>query len=393
MNRYVKISFFLLTLCLGCTACQKPEWRIDGHLEGDVDGNYVFLQYADTSRTLIDSALISGKTFSLKGKSEGIRLANLSVGKAYTQPKGRIKLPVFLETGVIRLKANYDSIQSSRRIFDHYRLSGTPSNRIFAEYMENSNRFDREDRQIFAEYGNYLGNKPQDYSRAYFEKGIELTRKMDSMNRERITYTHCFLKNHRNSEAAFYLLTQVLSSLTVSQIDSMRAVFPNPVKQSPIGRVVEQEAELFRNTAEGAMYIDFPLMTPEGEKKNLSDFIGKGNYILLECWASWCGPCKKDIPHVKEVLKKYGPYGFGVLGISMDTQAEAWKKAIREHHITWPQLSNLKGFAGPLTRTYRIRGIPTCILIDPEGRIVMRNARGSWLDRWLIDRFGDLFDK
>lgn len=393
MKRYFKILLCLPFISFACSSCQDRNWQIDGRLEGNVNGNYVYLHYADTSRALIDSACIVNNTFALQGKSEGIRLANLSVGKTYRKRNRRAVFPLFLEEGSIRIQADYDRARTSGRIFDHYILSGTSSNQIFIEYINESQHFDAEDREIFEIYGDYLMNKSGDHSRTYFEKGIGLTEKIDSLNDARVGYTFGYLSEHRDTEVAFYLITKILPSLTVEQIDRLTGIFPEPVRQSAIGRFVLKQTEEARLSAEGAAYTDFQLRLPNGESRHLSDYIGQGEYVLLECWASWCGPCKRDIPHVKEVVRKYGNKGFRVLGISMDTDREAWKKAIEEYSIPWVQLSNLEGFTGPLTRTYKIRGIPTCILLDPQGKILMRNARGSWLDRWLIGHFGDLFDK
>lgn len=393
MKRHFKILFCIPVLLFIGSSCQNRNWQIDGRLEGNVNGSYVYLQYADTSRAFIDSACIVNNSFVLKGKSKETRLANLSVGKTYHKRNHRIVFPLFLEEGIIRIRADYDRARTSRGISDNYILSGTSSNQIFMEYINESQHFDAEDSKVFEIYGDHLMNKAGDHSRAFFEKGIGLTQKIDSLNKARVEYTFGYLSKHRDSEAAFYLITKILSSLTLEQIDRLTGIFSEPVRQSAIGRFVLKQTEDARLSAEGASYTDFELTLPDGESRRLSDYIGKGEYVLLECWASWCGPCKRDIPHVKEVVKRYGDKGFRVLGISMDTDRESWKKAIEEYSIPWVQLSNLEGFSGQLTRTYKIRGIPTCILIDPQGKIILRNARGSWLDRWLIEHFGDLFDK
>lgn len=393
MKRYSEFFLSLAAISILCSSCRQQSWQIDGRLDGDVNGSYVYLHYADTSRALIDSACISGNSFTLRGKSESIRSANLTLGKTYKNRNSRIAFPLFLEKGHIQVQANYDKARTSGRISDNYILSGTPSNRIFMEYMNATENFDRNDRKIFEIYGNHLMRGSNDHSRTYFEEGIRLTRQIDSLKDLRIAYTLSYLEKHHDSEAAFSLFIKILPSLNTDHIDRTLRLFPESVKQSAIGQAVVKQAESVRLSAEGATYSDHEFTLPDGESRRLSDYIGRGEYILLECWASWCGPCKRDIPHVKEVMKKYGGKGFRIIGISLDTDREAWKKAIEEYSIPWTQLSDLKGFTGSFTRTYKIRGIPTCILIDPQGKIIMRNARGAWLDRWLITQFGDPSDK
>jgi len=373
------------------SACTDKSWQIEGRLDGNVNGCYVYLQYADTSRSLVDSALITDQNFTLKGKAEGVRLGSLYVGKTSKQRIGRVSLPLFVEAGQIRIQGDYDKLQASRQIFEYYIVSGTPANQVLMDYMEECRHFDRADQLVFDEYGDYLMNKQGDHSRAYFEKGLSLTRKIDSLSEARLSYSMACIRQYADSEVGLYIFSRVLSSLSLQQLEEMSALFPESLKQSAVGKWTMRQAEQAGCCAVGAMFTDFTLTTPQGEASRLSDYIGKGEYVLLECWASWCGPCKRDIPHVKQVVEKYGSKGFRVVGISMDTDREAWKKAIEEYRISWVQLSNLQGFAGALPRTYRIRGIPTCILLDPEGRIILRNARGSWLDRWLIGKFGDLF--
>jgi thiol-disulfide isomerase/thioredoxin len=112
---------------------------------------------------------------------------------------------------------------------------------------------------------------------------------------------------------------------------------------------------------------------------SLSDVVKNNKLVFVDFWASWCGPCRASIPHLKEVYEKYHSRGFEILAVSYDSKREAWEKAIADEELTWLQGSNLKGWNCPTVSTYAVRGIPTTILISNEGKILGRSLHGKEL--------------
>jgi thiol-disulfide isomerase/thioredoxin len=127
--------------------------------------------------------------------------------------------------------------------------------------------------------------------------------------------------------------------------------------------------------------------TPEGEIYSLYKM--RGNVVLIDFWASWCGPCRRENPNVKKVYEKYHDKGFDILGVSLDREPVAWKKAIAADGLPWHHISDLKGWQSEHAKLYSIRSIPATILVDREGKILARNLRGEQLGEKLKEIFGE----
>ena len=141
------------------------------------------------------------------------------------------------------------------------------------------------------------------------------------------------------------------------------------------------------NAIIGNPFTDLEMNDTEGKAHKLSEYCGKGHYVLIDFWASWCGPCRMEMPNVKENYEKYHAKGFDVVGLSFDNKADAWKKAINEMGLNWIHLSDLKGWRSIAAQTYGIQGIPASLLVNPKGIIVARDLRGEALGKKLAEIF------
>ena len=139
----------------------------------------------------------------------------------------------------------------------------------------------------------------------------------------------------------------------------------------------------------GQQYTDLEMPDPEGKLHKISDLVGEGKWVLVDFWASWCGPCRAEMPKVLEAYNKYHAKGFEVIGISLDEKKEAWVKAIAHINMPWMQVSDLKGWRSAAAPVYKINVIPDNILIDPQGKIIERALRGKSLHYHLQKIFGE----
>lgn len=149
-------------------------------------------------------------------------------------------------------------------------------------------------------------------------------------------------------------------------------------------RLMLEKLERFKKMAIGAMAPDLVLPDPSGTGRSLHEFTG-GKVVLLDFWASWCGPCLRQIPDLKAAYDKWHDKGFEIVGISVDKNDARWKAAIEKYQMNWPQLSDLKGWASQGAAAYNVTFVPFNFLLDTEGRIIAKNLHSVELDKKLAE--------
>ncbi len=148
----------------------------------------------------------------------------------------------------------------------------------------------------------------------------------------------------------------------------------------------EQTAKLKGAAGVGEVATNISGATPEGKTMSLLDLRGK--YVLIDFWASWCGPCRRENPNVVRLYEKYKDKGFDILGVSLDTNKDKWVQAIKKDNLNWHHISDLKGWSSQLSKPYGVRGIPYTVLVDKEGNIIAKRLRGASLEAKLKELLG-----
>ena len=186
---------------------------------------------------------------------------------------------------------------------------------------------------------------------------------------------------HKDDGLGFYALTELMrgSSVDLAKAESYVSRAGKAVQQDPRVQEYLDSRRKLEATQPGAMFQDFKGLSDDQKEVRLSDYVGKGHYMLVDFWASWCGPCRAEMPHLKKALEVYGPKGLQVLGIAVWDKMEDHLKAVQELKLPWPQIFNKE----EATDLYGISGIPQLILFGPDGKIVARDLRGARIAKTL----------
>ena len=395
-------KILLLLVCAMCVfACQKKEegFTITGSLTGDAEGGRVYLQETNLYPPVnLDSAIVKDGKFALKGKIDAPAMYSLIIDinePDAENPDGRnkmFKVNFYLENSDITFAGDVATLPSyywnpDRK--DEYTINGSVTQDLYQKYLDSTK-----------ELSDQLSKIDEQYSKEYIipelegkdatARGIELVKAEKPLAKQRREITMKFIKDNINSIVAFDQLSIYVTyygdSYTAAELDEMVALAEGPWAGTKQLEELKAVAAKSKKIAKGEKYIDGEFLNPKGEKVMLSSLIPKDKYVMLEFWASWCGPCRGEIPHLVKVNKKYKD--FDIISISVDEKDADWQKAMKEEGMVWKQLRNEKGFRGIIQDEYNISGVPTCIILDKEGRFYKTNMRGAYLDEFLLETYG-----
>ncbi len=347
-------SAALLASCAGGSNC-----HISGTADGAADGDSVFLIDGD-SRLNIDTAIISGGHFTFNYQADTTKLAIIRCDIA--ADSSSCSGSVFLETGDINVTLAKKSGDS--------RAKGTPTNDISAAFSDSINSIIHEISAIEELAG--------DTTLTEAERNA-LSAKADSLyDNSYVAYFKKSAADNINNAAGLRLLNMIAYALDLNELDSLLQQVPALYQNDGAYTKLSERVVRMKAVAVGQPFTDFSLPSPNGEMVSLGDIVKANKVVLIDFWASWCGPCRREMPNIVRAYELYKDKGLEIVGVSQDYTAEAWANGIETLGITWPQMSALKGWENEGVKLYAISSIPSTVIIK-DGVIVANKLYGDEL--------------
>lgn len=380
INRKICIAFAAIIIGLSSVSCKKETtFILSGEIAENIPEDPVSKVYLEVVQNnmfqVVDSAKIKNNRFSLKsnivqefGRLRFGEVASLSI---YVDEEGLVLSDIDLTQPIVNYrikkgsKANYE-IQAFVSILRDFNAAGDSIIRLYqqAEEAKDSKRI------------------------------VELEDLFQEMRDKAIQQTKALIDSFAPSVSVIY----AASLLDIAEMEDARFLkdlaqrlteaYPAETMPEPIKRFVGYmkdvtvgEHDIFSGPKVGEQAPDFNLPQPDGSLFSLSNLRGK--YVLIDFWASWCAPCRRENPRVVAMYEKYKSKNFEILGVSLDDKREAWQQAIEKDKLTWKHVSDLRGWESEAARIYNVTAIPMTYLIDPNGVIIAKGLRGEELEKKL----------
>ena len=390
-------------VCWGTlVACQRePGYKISGSVPGTPDGMKVYLYNWNTP---VDSSVVKGGKFVLTGKVDVPTryqlLIDLSPDKVESYEKDLRGSDVFVENVDITYESpSIDSLPSrsfQRKVKGNVAVKGSLTHDLFLCYQEKIKPYRTKNSEAWNKYLKVYHIPALD---GVFNtrEGIALAREMNDAQKEITRIQWDFIKANPKSPVSVDVAQNMVYSAKFSKAEMenlLQAIDPS-LRETAGYKQLQKSLEEIAPIALGEKYKDLELVDENGKVVHLADFVKPGQYNMVEFWASWCGPCRGEIPHLRHVYDAYGKGkdAFNMISVSIDDKEKDWKQALKEENMKWTQLCDLKGWKGEVINKYKIQGVPFCLILDKEGRIIDHGVRGSELDVLLIKYLGDRYEE
>jgi len=374
MKQYLSIAVICLFI-FGCNTTDKG-FTINGNAEGVHDGVRVYLKTLDTKtgREIVkDTAIVFDEQFKIQGNVDYPELQYITVNSVTGM------LPILLENNKIEVTIDKDNISEST-------ITGSESQKDFDAFLEGMMEIQKKGFEVITE----LRSTRKSQNPAKFDS---LSAIMLDYEKEAKAYPIQYIKNNEDSYFSLIILDQETNKQKID-IKDYKYAFDNldaSIKNSPKGSAVSKKIDSLYKEYEKLAHLEIGNKAPnfeapntEGKTVSLDEL--KGKVTIIDFWAAWCAPCRRENPNVVRIYERFHDDGLEIIGVSLDgtprqkNPKQAWLDAIEKDNLTWHQVSSLNYFNDPVAKLYNITAIPATYILDENGIIVAKNLRGAALE-------------
>ena len=384
----MKKILFLLTASVAIISCSKVkdgEYLITGTATGIENGKTIILQGQDPTTKMavsLDTVKVENGKFEIKGKVTEPAFHTLILQGA----NGPI--PFILETGEITIAIDKDSIHKSK-------VSGTYNNDEYVKFNEDMTKTQKS----LIDFQKKNTQKMQQAQQAQDTATINglmkqyMTLQTEVQANSKKKYL-AYAEGHPKSYISALIIQSMINdpSTDIKKAESLYNSLDESLKNTTPGKEIKTKLGQLKMPAVGASApavgspnwrADFSAPNPEGKVVSLKESLGK--VTIVDFWASWCGPCRKENPNVVAIYKELHSKGLNIIGVSLDKEAGKWKEAIAKDGLTWTHVSNLKFWEEPIAKQYNVESIPATFILDASGKVVAQDLRGPELKAKILE--------
>ena len=305
-----KFTYLVIaTAALGMVACtggNKAGYVVTGTVEGASDGDTVYLQEAN-GRNLVklDTAVITKGTFTFEGTQDSV-VSRYITCEVDGEP---LMIDFFLENGKINVALTKDNDSAT----------GTANNDAYQIVRAQINDISKKMNAIYQSMGD--SSLSDEQKEAKQKEGAQLEEQYDKAIKEGV-------QNNITNPVGVFLFKQTFYNNSTAENEALLQQIPANFQNDETIVKIKELTDKQKKTAVGTKFVDFEMQTPDGKSVKLSDYVGKGKVVLVDFWASWCGPCRREMPNLVEAYAKFKGKNFEIVGVSLDQDGAAWKEAI-----------------------------------------------------------------
>ena len=354
-----KLLLSIVAASMTLAACNAQSgYKVTGTVEGMPDGKAIIATVNGSSLDTLAKADVKNGSFEFTGNvSEPTGAYIMVIGQ-------RGAIPFMLENANITVNAGQAGLT----------VTGSEGQKIYDQFMAINATAQQEAMKLQQEY--QAANGDQAKMQAVQEAYAKLMTDAQAKETE-------LIKANPDSYVSTFVIVSSMGQMEYEQLKERYSLLGEKAKASAQGKAIAAQIAKLESTAIGQIAPNFTITTPEGESISLYDI--KGKVKLIDFWASWCGPCRGENPHVVEIYKEYHPKGLEIFGVSLDNNKEAWVKAIADDGLVWKHGSDLKGWQSAPAQLYSVTGIPHTVLLDENNKIIAKNLRGDELKQKIAE--------